>query len=190
LDAIKDIVPHDNICVSTDDEEIVKIVKQYGVPVPFTRPAELSKDTSSTQEVIDHALSFYNQKNKYFKGLVLLQPTSPFRKSNHIMEALSLFSDEVDMVVSVKITTSNPYYVLYEENEKGYLEISKKGNYTRRQDCPIVYERNGAIYIYNLSSPFTNMNRQRKYLMDETSSVDIDNTFDWLLAEFILTRNL
>jgi N-acylneuraminate cytidylyltransferase len=118
-----------------------------------------------------------------------LQPTSPLRKSIHIIEALELFSENIDLVVSVKITSSNPYYVLYEENSDGFLELSKKGNYNRRQDCPLVYERNGAIYIYNLKSHFENMGRQIKYVMDNISSIDIDSEFDWLMAEYILQKN-
>jgi N-acylneuraminate cytidylyltransferase len=189
LDAIKDLAPKENICVSSDDPEIIEKVEEYGINVPFVRPAVLSSDTSTTMEVIEHALNYYKQKGKYFEGLVLLQPTSPLRKSIHIIEALELFSENIDLVVSVKITSSNPYYVLYEENSDGFLELSKKGNYNRRQDCPLVYERNGAIYIYNLKSHFENMGRQIKYVMDNISSIDIDSEFDWLMAEYILQKN-
>ncbi len=189
LDAIKDIAPQNNICVSTDDTDIIKLVEEYGVRVPFIRPSELATDISSTKEVIDHALEFYRQMNRSFKGLILLQPTSPLRKTHDIIDALNLFSDKVDLVVSVKITSSNPYFVLYEENSFGFLEKSKKGDYTRRQDCPLVYERNGAIFIYNLENAYPDVTRQKKYLMDDISSVDIDNEFDWMLAEFILSKN-
>jgi CMP-N,N'-diacetyllegionaminic acid synthase len=188
LEAIKDIVPVENICVSTDDPEIIQKVEDYGIKVPFIRPAELATDTSTTQDVIDHALNFYKQKNRQFKGLILLQPTSPLRNSNHVTEALELFSENVDLIASVKITSANPYYILFEENPDGFLELSKKGNFTRRQDCPLVYERNGAIYIYNLSSPNQVPKRQIKYLMEENASVDIDNEFDWMLAEYILSK--
>jgi CMP-N,N'-diacetyllegionaminic acid synthase len=188
LDAIKDIVPKNNICVSTDDKEIREKVEAYGINVPFLRPNEFATDTSTSQEVIEHALSFYKQKGRQFKGLVLLQPTSPLRNTQHIKEALELFSENIDLIVSVKITSANPYYVLFEENPVGFLELSKKGNFSRRQDCPIVYERNGAIYIYNLRSDYQAPKRQIKYLMDENVSVDIDNEFDWMLAEYILSH--
>ena len=188
LDSIKDIVPIDNICVSTDDREIREKIEAYGIKVPFLRPTEFATDTSTSQEVIEHALNFYKQNGRQFKGLVLLQPTSPFRNSQHVIEALDLFSENIDLIVSVKITSANPYYVLFEENPVGFLELSKKGNFSRRQDCPIVYERNGAIYIYNLSRAYQNPKRQKKYIMDEISSIDIDNEFDWILAEYILSK--
>lgn len=188
LDAIKDIAPKENICVSTDDKEIIEKVEAYGINVPFERPFEFATDTSTSQDVIDHALSFYKQKGRQFKGLVLLQPTSPLRNSLHVIEALELFSENIDLIVSVKITSANPYYILFEESLDGFLELSKNGNFTRRQDCPLVYERNGAIYIYNLGNTYQAPKRQIKYLMDENASVDIDNEFDWMLAEYILSK--
>ena len=188
LDAIKDIAPINNICVSSDDLEIIRKVEEYGIKVPFIRPSEYATDTSTSADVIDHALNYYKKNGRQFKALVLLQPTSPFRKSTHLIEALKLFSEDINLVVSVKITSANPYYVLFEENANGYLELSKKSQYTRRQDCPLVYERNGAIYIYNLKASNQADKRQIKYVMDEFSSIDIDNEFDWLLAEFIISK--
>ena len=189
LDSIKDIAPMDNICVSSDDLEIIQKVEEYGLKVPFIRPSKYANDNSTSQEVIDHALNFYKKIGRQFKGLVLLQPTSPFRKSTHLVEALKLFSENIDLVVSVKITSANPYFVLFEENSSGFLELSKKSKYTRRQDCPLVYERNGAIYIYNITALNQADKRQIKYVMDESSSIDIDNEFDWMLAEFILSKH-
>lgn len=188
IDAIKDIAPIENICFSSCDSEMIQKVEEYGLKVPFVRPAELASDTSSTLEVIEHALNFYKQNGRTFKGLVLLQPTSPLRNSQHVIEALELYSDNIDLVVSVKITKSNPYYILFEENAKGFLELSKEGKYTRRQDCPMVYERNGAIYIYNLNGSYQNPKRQIKYVMDEMESIDIDSEYDWMLAEVILSK--
>lgn len=188
LEAIKDIVPNENICVSTDNSEIIQAVENYGIKVPFTRPSILANDTSTTLEVIEHAINFYKKKGRHFKGIVLLQPTSPLRKSSHIIAALKLFSDDIDLVVSVKITAANPYYTLFEESSDGFLELSKKGNFTRRQDCPVVYERNGAIYIFNTNCIGKEIKRQKKYVMDEIVSIDIDTELDWILAEAILSK--
>jgi len=189
LDTIKDFVPIENICVSSDDVEIIQKVEQYGVNVPFIRPTELATDTSTTREVIEHALHYYTKANRLFRGVVLLQPTSPLRKKYHIIEAFQLFSQDIDLVVSVKITSANPYYVLYEENGNGFLELSKKGNYSRRQECPAVYELNGAIYIYNVENFGKEISRQKKYVMNEADSIDIDSEYDWMLAELILSKN-
>lgn len=141
-----------NICVSTDDDEIINIVKAYGLSVPFLRPAELATDYASGNDVIMHALNYYENNGLFFDAIVELQPTSPLRQVSDVKNAIDLFDKSLDMVVSVKETASNPYYVLFEENNEGYLEQSKKGDFVRRQDCPKVYELNGAVYVINTES--------------------------------------
>jgi N-acylneuraminate cytidylyltransferase len=92
-------------------------------------------------------------------------------------------------VVSVTKSKSNPYFTLFEENEYGFLEPSKKGVFKRRQDCPDVWEYNGAIYIINIESlknnNISNFKKVIKFEMDEISSIDLDSYLDWALAETI-----
>ena len=150
IDEAREIVGDDDICVSTDDPEIIKCVEDYGLSVPFVRPEELAIDTAGTYEVLLHALSFYEKQGKHYDVVLLLQNTSPFRKAGQIKEALALYSPDVDMVVSVKECASNPYYCVFEEDNNGFLHVCKgDGNIFRRQDAPKVYEYNGAIYIMN-----------------------------------------
>ncbi len=190
IEAAQNLFSNDIICVSTDDFEIKSIAEQTGLNIPFIRPAELATDHSGTREVLLHAVSFYEAKGYLANTIILLQPTSPFRRSEQINEALSLYDISLDMLVSVKETKSNPYYLLYEENEMGYLKKSKESAFTRRQDCPRVWEFNGAIYIINVeslkNSPISDFMKIKKYEMDETSSLDIDNDLDWKLAETLL----
>ncbi|PKO98494.1 MAG: acylneuraminate cytidylyltransferase family protein [Bacteroidetes bacterium HGW-Bacteroidetes-8] len=194
IEAARGVFPDKLICVSTDDLEIKKIVETLGLKVPFLRPAELSTDEAGTYEVLLHAIGFYEKTGYYPDTLILLQATSPFRTWKHISEALKLYNNSCEMIVSVKETKSNPYSVLHEENNEGWLEKSKNGNYTRRQDVPKVWELNGAIYIINVSSikenPFNKLTRVKKYVMNEIISHDIDTDFDWLIAETIVKNNL
>jgi CMP-N,N'-diacetyllegionaminic acid synthase len=142
--------------------------------------------------VLLHAVDFYEKQGYYPDVLVLLQVTSPFRTAHQIKEALAAYNEEFDMVVSVKETKSNPYYVLFEENEEGYLKKSKEGTFTRRQDCPQVWEYNGAIYVINIQSlkksPLGAFKKVKKYVMDEVSSHDIDTPLDWKIAEYIINN--
>jgi len=96
-------------------------------------------------------------------------------------------------VVSVKETSANPYYVLFEEDENGCLKKSKESNFTRRQDCPTVYEYNGSVYVIKVESLLKYNSlafpQTTKYVMDNYHSVDIDNQFDFDFAEFLLTKN-
>lgn len=190
VDLARKLVPDKQIIVSTDSTEIKNVVENLGLSVPFLRPAELATDNSATYGVLLHALDFYENMGLTADRILLLQPTSPFRKEVHVRGALRLYENSLDMVASVKETSSNPYYVLREENEDGFLVKSKEGDFKRRQDCPKVWEINGAVYVINPTSlrkmspdQFT---RIRKFEMDEFSSHDLDTELDWLLAEVMM----
>ena len=191
IDEAREIVGDDDICVSTDDPEIIKCVEDYGLSVPFVRPEELAIDTAGTYEVLLHALSFYEKQGKHYDVVLLLQNTSPFRKAGQIKEALALYSPDVDMVVSVKECASNPYYCVFEEDNNGFLHVCKgDGNIFRRQDAPKVYEYNGAIYIMNAEKLKTThmhkMQKRVKFVMDDYSSFDLDTMWDWQMAEALI----
>jgi len=191
LDAASSVESFKNICVSTDSDEIIRVVREYGMNVPFKRPDYLATDAAESYEVILHAIDFYEQRGMQYDRVVLLQPTSPFRTGTHIRQALALYQSGLDMVVSVRIAHANPYFNLFEENTEGFLTRSKSGSFTRRQDCPVVYEYNGAIYVMNVQSlkkePHTKFSKIRKYVMTDKDSLDIDTTFDWIIAEAILS---
>lgn len=194
IDTARAITSDENICVSTDDVEIKSVVDAYGLKVPFLRPDDLATDTAGTYEVLLHALDFYEQQGKHYDIVLLLQVTSPFRKAEQVKEALELFrqtNDKDAMVVSVKECPSNPYYDIFEEDQDGYLQISKgDGTIYRRQDAPKVYEYNGAIYIMDAHTlKHTHMHKiphRVKYVMDARSSFDLDTMQDWEMAEMML----
>jgi len=192
IEAATTVFPMDTICVSTDDIEIKQVAERCGLQVPFMRPKELSTDKTGTYEVLLHALLHYENQGYYPDVLVLLQATSPFRTSDQIVEALELYDSSCDMVVSVKETKSNPYYVLREENEQGWLVNSKEGNFITRQDCPKVYELNGAIYVISVEAlkqkSMTEFKLNKKYVMDDLSSHDIDDMIDWKIAELLVSK--
>lgn len=185
-----------NICITTDTADIGEVVKSMDYKLPFYRPASLAGDTSGMYEVMLHALDVYEEKNGPYDTLVLLQPTSPFRKRDFFVEASLLFKPGVDMVVGVKDSKANPYFNLFEENAGGFLQLSKeRRHFVRRQDAPPVFQYNGSLYIINTTSlrsykslaAFPNI---VKYVMPENYSIDIDNESDWLLAEYLLDHNL
>lgn len=193
IDVARQIVVDEDICISTDDSMIIQCVENYGLKVPFVRPADLATDTAGTYEVLLHALNFYEQQGKLYDVVLLLQNTSPFRTSKQVKEAIKLYRSDIDMVVSVKECSANPYYCVFEENQEGYLNICKgDGNITRRQDAPKVYEYNGAIYVINPQSlkqmPLNKFSRRIKYVMDEMSSLDLDTMNDWKMAEIITSQ--
>lgn len=189
IDTARAITTDENICVSTDDQEIKSVVENYGLRVPFLRPGELSTDTAGTYEVLLHALDYYEKQGKHYDIVLLLQTTSPFRTAEQVKEALALYDrSQADMVVSVKECPANPYYNVFEENSDGFLHVCKgKGNIFRRQDAPKVYEYNGAIYIMDAeklkNTHMHKMQKRVKYIMDAQSSFDLDTMQDWEMAE-------
>ena len=193
IDAAREVFEDKEIIVSTDDKKIKETVEKTGLKVPFLRPNNLANDKTGMYDVLLHALNYKEQKGFFPETLILLQPTSPFRRGMHIKQALKLYDSSLDMVVSVKETKSNPYYVLKEENEDGYLVNSKKGNFIRRQDCPKVWELNGAIYVINIKSlkkvPMKDFMKVKKFEMDEISSIDIDDIHDFMLADFLIKNS-
>lgn len=195
IDCARQIASDENICVSTDDTEIIKCVEEYGLKVPFVRPAELATDSAGTYEVLLHAVEFYEKNNRHFDAIILLHNTTPFRTSEHVKQALTLYSNDIDMVVSVKESDPSPYYNCFEEDKNGFLKRTIDGSlFVNRQDAPITYEYNSAIYIINTESlKRTNLSkftRRVKYVMDELSSVDLDNMIDWKFAEFVIKEKL
>src|SRR5690606_23775120 len=98
-----------DICVSTDDIDIMRCVEQYPLKVPFRRPSELASDTASTYDVLRHVVSFYAKQGISYKYILLLQPTSPFRKTSHIQDILALgeLHPGAEMIVSVRESKDN-----------------------------------------------------------------------------------
>ena len=195
VDFARNFTDDANICISTDCDEIIKCVEKNNLKVNFKRPSELASDSASTIEVIKHAISYYESKGKSFDLLVLLQPTTPFRKIKDLTNMLNGWDDKLDLLVSVRESHDSPYFNLFEESYEGYLSKSKDINITRRQDAPKVFAFNGSIYIYNINSinskTVNSFDKIKKYVMtDPIYSIDIDTPFDWMLCETIVNNKL
>ncbi len=179
-----------DICISTNDDDIISIATQFGIDIPFKRPEELSTDSASTFDVLKHAVKFYQSKGKSIDAIVLLQPTSPLRKDNHLKEALALYKSNIDMVVSVNIASTK---LVFKENDLGFLDLESNTFYEKRHDTKDKYNYNGAIYIINTNSlmnkKISEFNKIVKYQMDDLSSMDIDTPLDWKIVEYLLSQN-
>lgn len=194
VDTARELFDDKDICVSTDDCDIIDVVeKQLELRVPFVRPDSLATDKSGTYEVLLHALDFYKEQGEEYDVLVLLQPTSPMRNVCHVKEAMGLYREGIDMVVSVKESSANPYYNLFEEKDGRLVLCKGDGSVARRQDAPKVYEYNGAVYVINVASlrrsPLSQFENIVKYVMSEYESVDLDTEQDWMMAEYLLGKN-
>lgn len=188
IDVARAITSDNNICVSTDDLNIIDVVEKYGLLVPFIRPENLASDVATTSDVLIHALNYYKENGFNYDLIVLLQPTSPLRKVEQVEQAIAMFRQDVEMVVSVK--PSKAASILCKENDEGFLEMTINSNGSRRQDLNDFFEYNGAIYVIDAVKlrkvGLAGLTKRIKYVMNEETSVDIDTLADLQYAEFIL----
>ncbi|ELA3116368.1 cytidylyltransferase domain-containing protein [Vibrio vulnificus] len=181
------------VMVTTDCDEIAEIAKQAGAEVPFIRPPELATDTSSSTDVIRHALDFYRAEGEEFDFVLLLQPTSPIRSADDIRHAIEqLKAHTADAVVSVCPCDHSPLWANTLPDDRSMADfIRHEVSQLRSQDLPDYYRINGAIYLtkvsrfYQENSLFLSSNIFA-YVMDNESSVDIDHELDFLIAETVL----
>lgn len=180
----------DKICISSNDDDVLAIAKDYNISIDFKRPESLATDQAGSYEVILHAIAHYKSLGQNYEKVLLLQPTSPFRTIEDYRSLLEEFDESCDMVVSVKEAKENPYFNLFEEAPGGYLSMSKPSDYKTRQECPNVYAYNGSMYLIRTSalenSNLAGLKKIRKIVMPEERSVDIDTLKDWIVAEYYM----
>lgn len=140
----------DRFIVSTEDKELYRVASEAKAPVPFLRPENLAQDDSSTYSVIKHAVEwFVSNENWRPDAVVILQPTTPFRKSEYIDAAIKKLMDtSCDAVITVCHPDYPPHWNL-SMNEQGNLQCLIEGGtrFTRRQDTPVAYKPNGMVYV-------------------------------------------
>ena len=174
----------DEVVVSTDCAVIKKISKKYGAKVPFTRPKSLATDKSETISVVLHTLS----KLEKYDYIVLLQPTSPLRKSHDIDKGIQLIVNS-NKYSLVSFCQSVDHPDLTYKIKKNKIEKLTTDKMPRRQDAKSFYTVNGAIYISNVS--WLKMNKKLyddksvPYIMPFERSIDIDSKIDWKIAELL-----
>lgn len=184
------------IVVSTDSKEIADIAKQFDAEVPFLRPGSISKADSTEMEFFNYALDWFVKNENYIPDLiVLLYPTSPFRKAESIDKAIEemLKNPEADSLRSIRLCSEHPYkmWVI----EKGYLkpfmrEKNMNIHTLSYQLLPTVYIQNASIYI---TKPSTIKNKKSPtgdviipFIMDEIESIDINTMLGFQFAEMII----
>lgn len=188
IDVARAFTSDENICVSTDSEEIKRVVEAYGLKVPFIRPDYLATDTATSNDVLVHAVNYYKGQNREYRKLCLLQPTSPLRTAEDVKGAMDLYRDDIDMVVSV--VKSHAPAVLCQDDEEGFVQLVYNKKALGRQQLPDMYEYNGAVYVMNVSSLLEKgmggFSKRVKYVMSKEHSVDIDGIYDFYQVESIL----
>ena len=180
------------VILSTDDTEIAEIGQGYGLEVPFLRPPELAQDQTLIVPVLQHLLKWLEENENYHPDvLVLLQPTSPFRRPQHVDQAVRLLIDnDADTVVSVVQVPHNFVPGSQMQLVDGMLQLNSPDRpVLRRQEKPVLYARNGpavlAIRPDLVKAGELYTGRTWPLVMDKICSVDIDSPEDLLIAEHL-----
>lgn len=143
-------VPGFTVFVSTDSSEIRRIAEAEGVDVPFLRPDEISGDKAPSIQYVLHALEAFERRGQGFEFVMILQPTSPLRPVEVILEAVRLMerSPDCDSLITAYAELGINPEILYRKSPDGRAVPLSDGHGSggRRQDAPSVYVRNGAIY--------------------------------------------
>lgn len=183
------------VFVSTDSIEYKSLIEEdFDLKIESLRPQEYSTDYSSNDDYIKHALTVYENKFN-FNWILILQCTSPFREDNDIIKLVDKRNLDTDLFSSVFETESNPYFLHRVLDKRGFIKPVIESNYKRRQDCPIVYELNGAMFLLNKKSfimnnySMLNLEKTRPFVMPYERSLDIDTFLDFKIAEFIDNSN-
>jgi len=177
----------DKVIVSTDDEEIARIAKEYGAHVPFLRPPELADDFTVTQAVIDHALEFLENNGEVYEHLCTLYATAPLLQTKYLIEGFEKLT-QTD-AINVFSATSMPFPIqrTFKLNENGRCEMFTPEHFlTRSQDLDEAYQDAGQFY-------WTKLGEKSQEIMFGKDSIpiilprhlvqDIDTLEDWQRAE-------
>ncbi|MDP3735402.1 MAG: acylneuraminate cytidylyltransferase family protein [bacterium] len=179
--------------VSTDSEEIADVARTCGGKVPFVRPAELATDHAPHVPVMQHAISFMEEREgRKFDYAVILQPTSPFRTPEDIDETLRILIESgAESAVTLVEVANADHPVKAKRIENGrvlpYTMAEPEG--ARRQDLPTAYRRSGAVYAMRRDTIMAGRLYGESvvgHVVPRERSVDIDEPLDWLKAEWML----
>jgi CMP-N,N'-diacetyllegionaminic acid synthase len=191
IEIAQDIPEICEILVSTDNESIADVSRQAGSLVPWLRPQELSTNEASSVAVALHALNWYEAEKGIVDGLLLLQPTSPFRSRQTVLNGITLFAKNGMLpVVGVSPTHAHPLWSFKIEKGELLSFVDNSGIQNRSQDLQPAYIVNGSFYLISPSELRENKSffGQRTIPLvseSEQEALDIDTELDFAFAEFI-----
>jgi CMP-N-acetylneuraminic acid synthetase len=183
----------DRAILSTDDQDIAEAGLALGLEVPFLRPADLAGDAALMLGVMQHCLAELRRAGETVEAIVLLQPTSPFRRAHHVRESVARFRNTLAQTLVSVVAVPHRFVPEGQMRETdGLLSPYFGGGIgkTQRQAKELLYARNGpAVLIVRSSVLDVGLLYGESivgYEMDELSSLDIDTPEDLRLADHLL----
>ena len=183
----------DKVMVSTDSQEFADVAESCGAWVPFLRDPEFAKDSTSTVETICSDKARLEEMGEKFDVFCLLQATSPLCRPEDIAGAIALHEKVNAGVVSLMKSDARPIIMRTLDMDGRASPVLETRDVLRRQDEPVFYELNGAIYINSWSEIDLRLKPAYNpygYVMDAISSTDVDDEDDFRRAERLMTERL
>lgn len=189
IDFAKTIPDICDILVTTDDPKIAKIAQDAGATVPWLRPSQLATDTANSVDVSIHALDWYEAEYGQVDGLLLLQPTSPFRSKTTVKRGIKLYKEKQCPIIGVSQAKSHPMWC-YQLNEN-HMQPFIESEHMRSQDLPLAYVVNGAFYLISPKDLRTKKSFHPENILPLVidkyeEGLDIDTEWDWRIAETVV----
>ncbi|MBO2524419.1 MAG: pseudaminic acid cytidylyltransferase [Bacteroidetes bacterium] len=174
----------DEVMVSTDDEEIAEVAKQYGAKVPFMRSAETANDFAVTADVLKEVVGKYQSLGQEFDNFCCVYATAPLISPSDIQSAFQLLQQSNFTTVYPVVEFSYPIWRCLDMVEDGSMKRHwPEYENSRSQDLPKEYHDTGTFYWYKTKEWLTGNIIVGGIIVDETSIQDIDTETDWKLAE-------
>lgn len=198
IEAAKKANGIDRVIVTTDDEAIAAVAREYGAEVPFMRPAELSSDTASAIDVYLHATEFVmNETGEQIDKFMVLLPTVPLRTEKHIEEAMAQFqADNATTLISfAEAEVPASWYHVTDDNGRVHNAGFGTGvTMSNRQNNETYIVPNGAIYILDYELLKTKRtyycDNTVAYIMNREDSIDIDYPIDFEFAKCLMEKRV
>lgn len=188
----------DAVAVSSDSDEILSVALEYGVDHVIKRPEMLATDVAPKLPSIQHCVQeVENLISLQFQTIVDIDATSPLRSIQDLIDAVGMLEadDSATNLITATPARRSPYFNLVEQNEEGYVRLSKplESTIVRRQDAPKTYDMNASIYVWKrdsfVSSQVSVFNdRTLLYVMPEERSHDIDSELDFEIVRMIAEK--
>jgi len=178
------------VFVSTEDDEIADVARQFGAEV-IARPPELASDTASEWSAWQHAVDYLENQGRDFDVFLSLPATSPLRSVEDVTACLNALQEGTDMVVTVTPASRSPYFNMVKRSADGDTEILVSGTeYQRRQDAPEAFDMTTVAYVASKdfvrkgSGVFSG--NVKSVVVPKQRAVDIDDEYDFKVAEALL----
>lgn len=185
----------DEVIVSTDDDAIAEVARNYNANVPFMRPTYLASDQASSFDVLAHCLDYYTQRQQNFDYVLLLEPTSPFTTGNDIDKAIELLvaNTSASAIVGIcKNEDGHPSFSVTMAKNGFIAAYEDKFSATRRQDLASCYRYEGSLYLSEIPTLLKEKGFYHQatlgYVVPKWQAIEIDDLTDFICAQAIMNN--